>query len=245
MKRFLSLLWLAAAAAVILTTAGCSSAASPAQTPSPSAAGPTDFTQISGKTSSFPVSRDTSGTDIPAPPVTAAGESRSQAGSGAAAVSPHTAAIRSTARTAARSTQTPAAPPASTTKRPSSAAKDDGRITVTFSVDCSFAVAAGNDIAEAVSSDGIILRPTALVLEEGASVFDVLEKSGLVVVSGKGPFGIYIKSIQSLAEGACGRQSGWIYSVNGKYPGYSSSKYTLKDGDVVRWRYTCDGSENG
>lgn len=252
MKRFLSRIWLAAAAAVILTAAGCSSAASPAQTPSLSATGSSGFTQDSGKISSrissSPVSPFASGQNRTVSITSSSVENNSRTGSRLTSASPHIAVpSRSAVRTTSCTTKggSSSASPALTTKRTTSAAKGDSRITVTFSVDCSSAVAAGNDIAAAVSSDGIILRPTALVLEEGASVFDALEKSGLVVVSSKGPFGVYIKSIQSLAEKACGRQSGWLYSVNGKYPGYSCSKYTLKEGDVVRWRYSCDGSENG
>ena len=38
----------------------------------------------------------------------------------------------------------------------------------------------------------------------------------------------------------CGALSGWMYRVNGWYPNYGCSRYQLKDGDVVEWRYTCD-----
>ena len=31
-----------------------------------------------------------------------------------------------------------------------------------------------------------------------------------------------------------------LSKVNGWYPNYGSSRYQLKDGDVVEWRYTCD-----
>lgn len=30
------------------------------------------------------------------------------------------------------------------------------------------------------------------------------------------------------------------YKVNGWYPNYGCSRYQLKAGDVVEWRYTCD-----
>ena len=29
-------------------------------------------------------------------------------------------------------------------------------------------------------------------------------------------------------------------TVNGWYPNYGCSKYTLEDGDTVEWRYTCN-----
>lgn len=37
-----------------------------------------------------------------------------------------------------------------------------------------------------------------------------------------------------------GSLSGWMYNVNGWYPNYGCSRYQVKDGDVVEWRYTCD-----
>ncbi|MBR2696820.1 MAG: DUF4430 domain-containing protein, partial [Parasporobacterium sp.] len=35
--------------------------------------------------------------------------------------------------------------------------------------------------------------------------------------------------------------SGWMYSVNGNFPGVGSSYYTLEDGDVLRWQFTLIG----
>ena len=31
-----------------------------------------------------------------------------------------------------------------------------------------------------------------------------------------------------------------MYEVNGRYPNYGCSRYRLKNGDAVNWRYTCD-----
>ena len=50
----------------------------------------------------------------------------------------------------------------------------------------------------------------------------------------------YVEGIHNLYEFDCGFQSGWMYSVNGWYPNYGASRYALKQGDVVQWRYTCD-----
>ena len=40
-------------------------------------------------------------------------------------------------------------------------------------------------------------------------------------------------------EFSCGEQSGWMYEVNGVYPGKSCSKYDVEDGDIIKWNYTC------
>ncbi len=51
---------------------------------------------------------------------------------------------------------------------------------------------------------------------------------------------VYVEGIHNLYEFDTGELSGWMYNVNGWYPNYGASRYQLKDGDVVNWRYTCD-----
>ena len=51
---------------------------------------------------------------------------------------------------------------------------------------------------------------------------------------------VYVQGINYLYEFSCGELSGWMYRVNGQFPNYGCSKYTLKDGDVIEWLYTCD-----
>ena len=50
----------------------------------------------------------------------------------------------------------------------------------------------------------------------------------------------YVEGINNLYEFDVGSLSGWMYNVNGWYPNYGCSRYQVKDGDVVEWRYTCD-----
>ena len=54
----------------------------------------------------------------------------------------------------------------------------------------------------------------------------------------------YIEGIGNLYEFDCGELSGWMYSVNGEFPNYGCSGYTLQDGDVICWVYTCDLGED-
>ncbi len=42
-----------------------------------------------------------------------------------------------------------------------------------------------------------------------------------------------------LSEFDGGRWSGWMYCVNGVFPGVGASGWTLQNGDVMRWQYTC------
>ena len=44
-----------------------------------------------------------------------------------------------------------------------------------------------------------------------------------------------------LSEFDGGRWAGWMYCVNGKFPGVGASGWTLLDGEVMRWQYSCTG----
>lgn len=97
-----------------------------------------------------------------------------------------------------------------------------------------------------VPKDGYILKKTAVSFEEGESVFDVLlrETRARNIHMEHEFFPIYkseyIEGINQLYEFDCGAGSGWMYYVNGGKPDYGVSKYSLKDGDDIQIRYTCD-----
>ena len=120
----------------------------------------------------------------------------------------------------------------------------------TFSIECSTIL---NNLdmldpakLEMVPSGGVILSKTTVTFYEGESVFDVLQRvckeKGIHMEAEWTPIynSAYIEGIHNLYEFDCGALSGWMYKVNGWYPNYGSSRYQLKDGDTVEWRYTCD-----
>ena len=122
--------------------------------------------------------------------------------------------------------------------------------TCTFSIECSTIL---NNLSmldpeklEMVPSGGVILAKTTVTFYEGESVFDVLQRlcreKGIHMEASWTPIynSAYVEGIHNLYEFDCGALSGWMYKVNGWYPNYGSSRYQLKDGDVVEWRYTCD-----
>ena len=109
---------------------------------------------------------------------------------------------------------------------------------------------------ELVPEDGWLLKPVEVTFQEGQSVFDVLQRAmqeaGIPMEFTSVPVygSAYIEGIANLYEFDGGPLSGWVYSVNGVFPNYGCSKYTLKDGDQVLWQYTCDlgadvGGDNG
>lgn len=121
---------------------------------------------------------------------------------------------------------------------------DPRHVTITLSIDCRRAVEQGNRVAQAVAPDGVLLAETRLTLDRDATAYDALKASGLVIGARTGAFGAYVYAIQSLAEKACGGESGWLYQVNGEIMSTGSSSYRLQDGDIVRWVYTCDGGKD-
>lgn len=97
-----------------------------------------------------------------------------------------------------------------------------------------------------VPADGVIFPETQVTFYEGESVFNVLQrelrkaKIHMEFVNTPVYDSAYIEGIGNLYEFDCGELSGWNYKVNGWAPNYGCSRYTLQDGDVVEWVYTCD-----
>jgi hypothetical protein len=94
--------------------------------------------------------------------------------------------------------------------------------------------------------DGVVFARRTVTFYEGESVFDLLlretRNNGIHMEFVDTPIynSAYIEGIANLYEFDTGNLSGWMYNVNGWYPNYGCSRYQLKDGDSVEWRYTCD-----
>ncbi|MDI3536138.1 MAG: hypothetical protein PWP30_620 [Eubacteriaceae bacterium] len=97
-----------------------------------------------------------------------------------------------------------------------------------------------------VPSNGWILYATEVEFTAGESVHDVLKRVcqayGIHMESSFTPAynSAYVEGINQLYEFDCGELSGWMYNVNGWFPNYGCSQYTVADGDVINWVYTCD-----
>lgn len=98
-----------------------------------------------------------------------------------------------------------------------------------------------------VPANGTILSTSSVEFEDGETVFDVLKRvcdyAGIQLEYSWTPLynSYYIEGINNLYEFNCGNESGWMYKVNGWFPNYGCSSYTLKDGDNIVWCYTCNG----
>lgn len=127
---------------------------------------------------------------------------------------------------------------------------DKKTYTCTFSIECSTILNNLKDLEpdklDAVPSSGIIFAVQTVTFYEGESVYDVLQRickeNGIQMEASWTPMynSAYVEGIHNLYEFDCGSGSGWMYRVDGWYPNYGCSRYQLKQGERIEWRYTCD-----
>ena len=126
----------------------------------------------------------------------------------------------------------------------------DKKTTVTVSVSCSSVLDNMNKLDEdkrvIIPDNGWILKPVKAEINEGETVFDVTKR---VCMENKihmefsfTPIynSAYIEGIGNLYEFDCGSGSGWMYSVDSWFPNYGCSRYALKGGETIEWKYTTD-----
>lgn len=133
-------------------------------------------------------------------------------------------------QTQADATQSPAA---------SAQVQEGQSLSVTVKIECSTAAAQNEAIRNQYGTEGIIVSQTVQVAE-GATVYDALKAACSDFQEKDG----YVYKIGSLSAGDMGEMSGWMFSVNGEYGMLGAKEQTLSNGDVVEWRYTCDGGED-
>lgn len=99
-----------------------------------------------------------------------------------------------------------------------------------------------------IPANGTVLKTTTVEFTEGETVFDVLKRvcnsKGIHLEYSWSPIynSEYIEGINHLYEFDCGDLSGWCYKVNGWAPNYGVSVYQLKDGDSIKFLYSCEGA---
>ena len=91
-----------------------------------------------------------------------------------------------------------------------------------------------------VPINGVILGKVTIIVASNSTVFDVLKKvaaiNNISIEASQG----YIKSINQLEQLDAGRGSGWLYWVNNVSPSVVCSSYLIKNGDNIKWQYTCE-----
>ncbi len=85
------------------------------------------------------------------------------------------------------------------------------------------------------------VKATEYSVPGGSTVWDVVKKClDEHNLSYSNPTGNYVSSVNGLAEFDNGKNSGWMYTLNGKYPLNGVSKQKVKDGDRIIFHYTDD-----
>lgn len=126
----------------------------------------------------------------------------------------------------------------------------DKKANVTFSISCASVLNNMDkldlDKRDIVPEDGWILKPVNVTINEGETVFDVLKRvckeNKVHMEFSFTPIynSAYIEGIGNLYEFDCGSGSGWMYQVDSWFPNYGCSRYTLKGGETIEWKYTTD-----
>lgn len=124
------------------------------------------------------------------------------------------------------------------------------KVTCTIEIRCDTLVVPGklqNPSKENyIPSDGTILPKVTVTVDEGQTVYDVLlsvcrnYNIQIDAEYSQTYSSYYVKGIRYLYEFDGGDLSGWMYSVNGDFPNYGCSSYKVKNGDSIKWLYTCD-----
>ena len=85
---------------------------------------------------------------------------------------------------------------------------------------------------------GVILPETEVTLRDGDTVLSITRR----VLSSKGidfkVRGGYVSSIDNQSEFDKGPNSGWMFSINGKFPNVGPDSVKVKSGDYIEWLYT-------
>lgn len=124
--------------------------------------------------------------------------------------------------------------------------KENAVGTVTMTIRCDTIVDKSD--SEFVPDDGIVLDVTEFEIEEGDTVFDILNEAAQtysIHVENTGSAAnahgmVYIAAINHIYEFEYGDLSGWVYHVNGISPSRGCGDYVLSDGDKIEWLYTCE-----
>ncbi|MFL0252283.1 DUF4430 domain-containing protein [Clostridium neuense] len=72
----------------------------------------------------------------------------------------------------------------------------------------------------------------------GEVTLNALSSKGISVETTGSGYSLYISAIAGVREKEHGKNSGWIYFVNGSSPQIGCGSYKLKQGDKVTWKYS-------
>ena len=100
------------------------------------------------------------------------------------------------------------------------------------------------DVLKKVPESGYLAKSEKISVKEGSSAWDVvktyLDENSIPYDAGESQYGVYIKGVNNLNQFDAGKNSGWMYNVNGESANVGISSYTLAAGDKIRLFYVVD-----
>lgn len=125
--------------------------------------------------------------------------------------------------------------------------KKTDTVTCTVTVECKSLLDHMDNLKEGheefVPDDGYIIKNYTYKAKAGYTAYDALKSAcnnnDIKLTAQKTSYGVYISGINNLDEFDCGKQSGWMYSVNGIMPNTTCGNVTVDDGDSIVFTYVC------
>lgn len=125
--------------------------------------------------------------------------------------------------------------------------KKTDTVTCTVTVECKSILDHMDELKEGheefVPDDGYIIKNYTYKAKAGYTAYDALKSAcnnnDIKLTAQKTSYGVYISGINNLDEFDCGKQSGWMYSVNGIMPNTTCENVTVDDGDSIVFTYVC------
>ena len=125
--------------------------------------------------------------------------------------------------------------------------KKPDTVTCTVTVECKSILDHMDELKEGheefVPDDGYIIKNYTYKAKAGYTAYDALKSAcnnnDIKLTAQKTSYGVYISGINNLDEFDCGKQSGWMYSVNGIMPNTTCENVTVDDGDSIVFTYVC------
>lgn len=94
-----------------------------------------------------------------------------------------------------------------------------------------------------VPQDGYLIHGCSVEFNKGDTAYDILERAcaanHIKITAQKTVYGTYVAGINQICEFDVGKESGWMYKVNGTVPMVACDKYEIAQNDSIDFYYTC------
>ena len=131
-----------------------------------------------------------------------------------------------------------------------SSSAQDSKNTASLTIDVSDILANYDTLEKGLQSEEFVPKSGKITdaetgeFTQGQTALDLLKKiaeeKNIKLDIRTTEYGPYVSAINQIAEGSCGKSSGWMFKVNGKTPDVGADQCKLAAGDKVEFFYVCD-----